>query len=657
MAERKDGLEEGRFRVRPGAPKSRPGPRSPRLISQVLKEVSRAGAKASGNQGVRPASTFGRGRVAAGIAGRGLDRNARRVVIKSRFVVLKKAGARSVSTHLRYIERDGTTRDGQKGQAYGPDTDTADLQAFEERGQGDRHQFRFIVSVEDAGELEDLRDYTRTLMARMAVDLETRLDWVAVDHWDTDNPHTHVVLRGRSGKGRGADLVIAPDYMAHGMRRRACELATEWLGPRTELEIRRSLQREVEQERWTSLDRTLQRESVGGRLSTSRLNEPRLQHQRQLLIGRLQRLQRMGLAGQVEPGIWTISAGAQKNLRALGERGDIVRAMHRSMNGESREMAVFEPGKGDPTVVGRVADKGFGGEAHDRSYLVVDGIDGRFHYVALTDCSNLEEYPKGAVVEVRGLSKVKVIDQDIVALASDGLYRTDHHFTVARGQAKTGRDPRGVVEASVRRLEALRSAGIVEHVAEGLWKVPDDLPEQARIYDAQRLGGVDVELKSHLPIERQVRAIGATWLDQQLICGNSGLGGPGFGSDVKEALQQRRSFLQEQGLAERCGQRVVLARSLLATLRDRELAQAAQYIAEETGLVNRQVLDGQPMAGIYRRSVMLVSGRYAMLEDGMGFSLVPWNPAIEKRLGQHIAARVYGGGASSEIIRQRGPAI
>ena len=182
---------------------------------------------------------------------------ARRVVIKSRYVVRKKAGAKSVSTHLRYIERDGVTRDGEKGQAYGPETETADLKAFEERGKGDRHQFRFIVSVEDAGELEDLRQYTREFMQRMSTDLETRLDWVAVDHWDTDNPHTHIVLRGRAGEGRGKgqDLVIAPDYMAHSMRMRACELATEWLGPRTELEIRQGLLREVAQERLTSLDR------------------------------------------------------------------------------------------------------------------------------------------------------------------------------------------------------------------------------------------------------------------------------------------------------------------------------------------------------------------------------------------------------------------
>ncbi|MFU7556995.1 DUF3363 domain-containing protein, partial [Pseudomonas paraeruginosa] len=81
-----------------------------------------------------------------------------------------------------------------------------------------------------------------------------------------------------------------------------------------------------------------------------------------------------------------------------------------------------------------------------------------------------------------------------------GLYRTDHHLAIAQGQAVPGRDPQEVVASHVRRLEALRRAGIVERVAEGLWKVPDDLPEQGRRYDAQRLGGVAVELKSHLPI-------------------------------------------------------------------------------------------------------------------------------------------------------------
>ncbi|WP_232324406.1 DUF3363 domain-containing protein, partial [Variovorax sp. WDL1] len=220
-----------------------------------------------------------------------------------------------------------------------------------------------------------------------------------------------------------------------------------------------------------------------------------------------------------------------------------------------------------------------------------------------------------------------------------------------------GRDPQEVVAAHIRRLEALRRAGIVERVAEGLWKVPGDLAERGRQYDAQRLGGVAVELKSHLPIERQARVIGATWLDQQLIGGGSGLGDLGFGGEAKQAMQQRADFLAEQGLAERRGQRVILARNLLRTLRNRELAQAAKDIATETGLEHRPVADGQRVAGIYRRSVMLASGRYAMLDDGMGFSLVPWRPVIEQRLGQQLAATVRGGGATWEVGRQRGQSV
>lgn len=89
--------DDDRFRVKPGASKGGAGggngQRAQRFVSQVLKQVSKAGANASGARGARPASTFGRGRVAAGRAGHTLGVTARRMVIKSRYVVLKKAGA------------------------------------------------------------------------------------------------------------------------------------------------------------------------------------------------------------------------------------------------------------------------------------------------------------------------------------------------------------------------------------------------------------------------------------------------------------------------------------------------------------------------------------------------------------------------------------
>lgn len=648
--------DDDRFRVRPGAPKQR----GDAYVNKVLRQANKAGAKlgkAAGKVGQRPGSRLGRGHVAARFAGRGLGANARRVTIKMRLVNLAQAGPRSTAAHLRYIEREGVDRQGGAGRAYGPATDAADLEAFKERGADDRHQFRFIVSPEDAEQLEDLRTYIRHLMARMEADLGSRLEWIAVDHWNTDNPHTHVVLRGKDDTGK--DLIISRDYIAEGMRRRASELATEWLGPRTELEMQRALQREVDQERWTGLDRTLQREAGDdGLVRTERFAEPRLQRQRQALIGRLQRLQRMGLATEQQPGMWIVHTEAEPTLRAMGERGDIIRTMQRAMSGQQRELAVFQSGEDGRAIVGRVAGKGLADELYDKGYLIVDGTDGKAHYVALPPRSELEQYPTGAVVEVKGAADVRAADRNIAALAVDGVYRTDHHLAVAQAQATPDRDPREVVAAHVRRLEALRRAGIVERMAEGVWRVPDNLAERGRQYDAKRLGGgVAVELKSHLSIERQARVIGATWLDQQLISGGKGLGDLGFGAEVKDALRQRADFLTEQGLAEHRGQRVILARNLLATLRGRELAQAAKEIAAETGLEHRPVADGQGVAGIYRRSIMLASGRYAMLDDGMGFSLVPWKPVIEPRLGQQLFAMTRNGNVSWEIGRQHGPSV
>lgn len=643
------GHDEDRFRVRPGAPKNR----QQKFVSQVLKEVSKAGGKSVRGSAARPGARLGRGHVAARFTGRSLSPNARRVTIKTRLVNLKQAGPRSTTTHLRYIEREGVGRDGEPGKAYGPITDEADLAAFEERGREDRHQFRFIVSPEDAEQLDDLRTYTRHLMSRMEADLGTRLDWVAVNHWNTDNPHTHIVLRGKDETGK--DLIISRDYIAQGMRERAAELATEWLGPRTEREIQQSLRREVEQERWTSLDRTLQREACGGLI---RIDQPaddqQLRQQRVLLVGRLQRLQRMGLAHEQSIGVWSIHADAEQVLRAIGERGDIMRTLQRAMSGVKRELAVFEPGENARPVVGRVAAKGMADELHDRGYLVIDGIDGRAHYVALNAKTELERYPVGAVVEARGSAEVRAVDKNIAALAVDGHYRTDHHLAMAKARATRDRDPGEVVNAHIRRLEALRRAGIVERVTEGVWRVPADLPERGRQYDAQRLGGVSVELRSHLPIERQTRVIGATWLDQQLIGGAGGIADNGFGSHVREALRQRTDFLIEQGLTERRGQRVVLARNLLAALRGRDIEAAGKAIANETGLVHRSVMDGERVSGVYRRSVQLASGRFAMLDDGMGFSLVPWKPVIEHRLGQTIRALVNGGRVSWDFGWQRG---
>ncbi len=642
--------DDDRFRVKPAPPKARDGQRSRRFVSQVLKQVSKAGGKASAASGARPSSTFGRGRVAAGMAGQRPSASARRVVIKSRYVVLKKAGANSVSTHLRYIERDGVTRDGQRGQAYGPETDAADLKEFEVRGHGDRHQFRFIVSVEDAEQLDDLRAYTREFMQRMAVDLETRLDWVAVDHWDTDNPHTHVVLRGRAANGQ--DLVIAPDYMAHGMRMRAGELATEWLGPRTELEIRQGLLREVEQERLTGLDRTLLRRATLSVVDiTQKPNDRPIQT---MLRARLERLEMMDLAERIDANHWRLAARMEPTLAAMGDRGDILRAMHTALHGQQRDCAMPEATQSVP-IVGRIAGKGLSDEMNDRGYLVVDGIDGRAHYVRLPAGVDLTTLPMDGIVEVSPPGQARAVDHTISSLTRDGIYRAADHLAHLSRESTPG--PQAAVDVHVRRLEALRRVGLVERVEEGVWSVPPDFVQRVRAQDEYKAIDGRIELRSHLSVGEQVRAGGATWLDRKLLADGDGLASTGFGAQVREALHARMEFLVEQGLAERRSSRIVFARNLLATLRARELVITGAVIQRETGLIYRQLHEGDRMIGNYQRSVQLASGRFAMLDDGKSFSLVPWRPALEKRLGQQVAAVVHGQSINWVFDRSRGLSI
>ena len=629
---------DGRFRPRLGPPRARGDASSQRFIGRVVRAVSRSG-KSLGYRAAsaRPGARLWRGYAAARLAGRALGPRSRRVIVKVRIVKHADIKPAALRENLDYIERDGVQPDGSPGRLEAAEREEIDAESFARRIEPDRHHFKIIVSPEDGAQIGDLKAYTREFMAQVERDLGTRLEWVATDHWDTDNPHIHILLRGQDEAGE--DLVVAGDYIAHGMRHRAAELATRWLGPRTEREIRESLTREVDQGRWTSLDRTLQRSAQGGSLDLTDLSsDVQNRDYRALLIGRLQHLRELGLAERVAPNRWQLSPDLEPRLRSMGERGDIIRRMQRALGAERRELGTLGNTERPESVTGRLAAKGIVDPLSDRGYLIVDGVDGRAYHIAVPPRIDLCGLPVGAIVTVSNGPKPRPADRTIAELTHDGIYRTSEHLAVARADHRPGRDPQGFVEAHVRRLEALRRAGIVERLEEGVWRVPKDLVERGRAYDARRAGGVQVEVRSYLPIERQLRAIGATWLDRLLVDRPGDLSPTGFGSEVRAALAEREGFLVGEGLAERRGQRLILARNLLATLRSRDLLSAAEKIQAETGLSYRPAVDGELVSGVFRQSVVLASGRFAMLDDAMGFSLVPWRPLIESRIGQTVTA-------------------
>lgn len=448
------------FEPRLGRLRQTPIRRGRSYMSQVLRAANLAGGiKHLGGRrdrfhGNRSGVGVGVGRVLA-LRDRFAAFRQRRVMVKSRIVRLDRTkGMDAARAHLRYIQRDGMTREGAPGQLYATEQEKADGRAFLQRADGDRHQFRFIVSPEDGQQYEDLTSLTRRLMTQMEQDLGTTLDWVAVDHFNTGHPHSHIIVRGKDERGR--DLVIGRDYLTQGIRERAAELVSLDLGPRTDIEIEGRHRNEIGQERLTSIDRRLIRDMDRERMVDAADRDP---FQQSLRAGRLQTLGRLGLADEVAPGRWRLADSMDDILRRMGERGDIIRTMQRAFTQHGLERAGTDYVIADPTsmmpIVGRVVERGLSDELNDRHYLIVDATDGRSHYVDIGKGDATGPVPAGALVRIKPKSTVaRAVDRTVaeIAAAHGGRYSIDIHLRHDRGATQT------FAEAHVRRLEGMRKA-------------------------------------------------------------------------------------------------------------------------------------------------------------------------------------------------------
>ncbi len=646
----------GKLRAIGGKPKS--------YLSRVLRSAMLASGgtfgrapRRTGFTGARIGKGAGVGRVLAARDHFAAYRS-RRVIVKFSIPKLAGKGIAAARAHMRYVQRDGVTREGAPGQLYGADTDKADGRAFIDRAEAgdDARQFRFIVSAEDGAEYEDLKPLTRRLMAQMEKDLDTKLDWVAVDHHNTGHPHTHIIVRGRND--RGADLVIAKEYLTQGLRERAAELVSLDLGPRSDLEIEGRLRREVGQERLTSLDRGLLRDLAEDGLVSPRHVDPRLYA---LRAGRLQTLARLGLAQEEAPTRWRPAEGVEDTLRRMGERGDIQKTLYRALTqgGVERDRAdqvIYQPTAEDARpLVGRLVARGLSDELKDRHYLVVDGVDGRAHYIEIGRSLATDPIPEGAVIRVEPRStQARAVDHTVAAIAkaNEGRYSIDLHLAA---------DPTasaGFAEAHVRRLEAMRRGrASVERQDDGTWIIGADHVEQAAAFERRQAESAPVVVTtlSARPLDQQVGAAGVTWLDRELIAeAPEPLRDAGFGREARQALAARRQWLLDQGLARQGQDQMIYRAGLLTRLQRRDLIAAAEGLARETGLNFSEARPGKRIEGVYRRSVDLASGRFAVIERSRDFTLVPWKRTLEGQEGRAVSGVLREAGVSWTIGRGRG---
>jgi len=633
-----------------------------RYLSRVVKAAKRAGMK-TGRRGRFDSSRIGRGASVARVL-RSRDRlgafRSRRVIVKIRPVGLGGKGMGGAKAHLRYIQRDGVTREGEAGALYSPDSDVADGKAFLERCDGDRRQFRFIVSAEDADQYPDLKPFVRRLMTQMEQDLGTKLDWVAVDHFNTGHPHTHIVVRGVND--RGENLLIAREYISHGSRQRAIEIVNLDLGPRTDLEIEERLRSDTGAERLTAIDRRLIRDMDTARLVSASDGDP---FQQSLRVGRLQKLGRMGLASHVGNGTWRLEPDLANTLRQIGERGDIIRTMQRELTARKLDRAavdrvIYDPVAKEATpIIGRVVMRGLADEHEDRHYLLVDGIDGRTHYAEIGKGELVDTIPENAIVRIAPREGgIRAVDRTIdeIAAANGGRYSIDAHLK---------HDPTAserFAETHVRRLEAMRKiSGVVEREPDGSWIIaPDHLARVERFEAMQfRDHPVAIETLSAIPLDKLPGTDAATWLDRELVAeAPVPVRDAGFGHEVRSAQAMRRQWLITEQLADEQDGQTVYRRGMLAALQRRELLRVARQLSDKLGVPFAEAREGEAVQGRLVRAVEMTSGRHALIERSRDFTLVPWRSVLDRHVGKSVSGIMRDGGINWTLGRQRsGPSV
>ncbi len=628
------------FKPRPGKPGNRGGRFSKRVLKK-LKSLSlgmTSFGSSKGNGGFTGAR-IGRGHWVGKYSSRNVGSRSRRVIIKSRIVKLGGGGYARAASHLKYIEREGVGSDGREAEAYDKEQDGINLNDFQNRCEGDRHQFRFIVSADDADSLENLKSFSRDVMTRMEQDLRTELDWVAVDHFDTVHPHTHIVLRGIDDQNK--DLIIARSYMSHGMRHAASDFLTHELGPRTEMEILKQVRQQVDQDRFTDLDSDIIKYS-----RDNIMHPDGGEYQARIVGARMKKLSKMGLAQHLGNDYWRLDPDLKNTLTAMAEKGDIIKTLYRNLykagkdNLQQKALIFGTDEASQKSVSGELLKIGLSDELSDRRYVIMDGTDGNHWYVDMGELEQVNDLNMGMIVTVtdahHGASRV---DHHIAEIArqNGGVYSEEYH------QHSDPNASQAYIKSHIRRLEGLRRYGIAERQSDGSWNIPTDFTNRIEKLQKQfaQKAPVAMTINSAFALDQLIEGEGYGWLDRNLVGKEKpDLASSGFGGKVQQALAQRRNWLMRQGLIQKKGSKVIYPKRLANQLIRRELNKFAAEISDKTGKQYVPIKNKGEVSGTYVRNLNLRSGQYAVLEKSKEFTLVPWRPVMDRAKGKTISGKI-----------------
>ncbi len=574
----------------------------------------------------------------------------RRVMVKVRVVKMGSAARKALMTHVRYVARDGAGVEGEQGRFFDARADQADAVAFARRCEPDRHHFRVIVNPEDGRDLPDLKAYARKVLKQVETDMGTPIDWIAGAHYDTGRPHLHILMRGKRDDGR--DLVLPRDYVSHGLRGRAQELATEILGPR--LEVAANAERDLTADRFTRLDQTLLSEVRDGRLTPEGL--PETQHSDALR--RLVHLETRGWVQRERVGIWSIPSDLRETLQRVGEHHAREAAATRAIwggrwGGEMDRLQPLEVTAGEPLVGAYAGVQPMGPYGNGPQVMVMETLDGRLGHVRLPSLDKaliLDRVPERAIVEVRGRARPeRASDRTIAEIAAE----RGGEYSAAGHRASRPEDSDAFIERHVRRLEAMRREGVCRGLGDGRFAIPADYVARASAADQARHGAVDLEVRvlDVRPLELQPQAKGITWLDTAAGRLGEGVEAGPLVQEARAVGVERAKVLQSWGIGS--GEPMGLGEEARRQLWKMEFEGQMERLGR-AGKPLVMAKEGQTFSGVYLDRAHMGGRTWAVIENRSAVTLAPWRPALEACRGQALTGVLQGGQVDFRFGAQAG---
>ena len=452
-----------------------------RLNREVQKFVSRIKSKVGKSKSIKSARGGLQSMGARGVLVKENNLYSRKVIVKASYILSSNKNFRTrIRHHLNYAGQNKLDTEKNAPELYGRDDKAINIKSKVNDFESAPYIFNIIISPEDGEKLE-LKEFTRDFISVVEKDLKAKIDWVAGNHYDTNDPHVHVLIKGMDGNGN--PLLMKRDYISNGLRSRASQVVNKKLGLKSYEEVVDSLNLKVSSTKKCEIDTIIAQHKVEGcldlaKISSEDLNE--LPHS--LFARRLEFLETKGLAHKTDEHRWRVNDSFREELRNIDRASSIITKLSGSIKIDKQDCEVISAKHATERIIkGHVVERGSVEGHNAKEYLLIKSKEKKFVYVELEKYSEKVPAQVGEFVRIEAtkpftgaLTSDHTIDK--VAQENSGIYDAVEHAKRSENSVvlPPGISAAEFAQVHVKRLELLARKGLVEKTAEGKFSVPKD---------------------------------------------------------------------------------------------------------------------------------------------------------------------------------------